>query len=98
MVSALINEKAANDLSLIPLSNDTVKKRIDGLSSNIKEQLLERVRMCPYFALQLNESTDITKKRPYCAMLDMSTREIFSKTFFSSPRWYILQLKKYLTA
>ena len=28
MVSALINEKAANDLSLIPLSNDTVKKTV----------------------------------------------------------------------
>jgi hypothetical protein len=62
MVSALISEKAAKDLSLIPLSNNTVKKRIVSLSENIKEQLLERVRMSPYFALQLDESTDITNK------------------------------------
>lgn len=59
MVSALINEKAAKDLSIISLSNNTVKKRID---ENIKQQLLERIRMSPYFALQLDESTDITNK------------------------------------
>jgi hypothetical protein len=36
MVSAMVGEKAAKDLNLVALSNDTVKKRIDKISDNIK--------------------------------------------------------------
>jgi hypothetical protein len=37
MVSAVVEEKAAKDLNLVALSNDTVKKRIDKISDNVKE-------------------------------------------------------------
>jgi len=85
MVSALINKKAAKDLSIISLSNDTVKKRIDDLSANIKEQLLERIRMSPYFALQLNESTDITNKATLlCYVRYEHKRNIFEDLLFIS--------------
>jgi len=62
MVSEMIGEEAANSLNKITLSNDTIKKRIDGLSGNIKEQLLRRINKSDYFSLQLDESTDITNK------------------------------------
>jgi hypothetical protein len=62
MVSAMIDEKAANSLNKIALSNDTVKKRTHGLSGNIKEQLLRRINKSDYFSLQLDGSTDITNK------------------------------------
>ena len=42
MVSALINKEAATDLSLISLSNDTVKRRNNSLSANVKEQLIKK--------------------------------------------------------
>ncbi|KAL4136257.1 hypothetical protein QTP88_007808 [Uroleucon formosanum] len=60
MVSAMIGEEAANSLNKIALSNDTIKKRIDRLSGNIKEQLLKRINKSDYFSLQLDErvSTD----------------------------------------
>lgn len=61
MVSTLISEQATQELSIISLSNDTVKRRIDGLKVNIKKQLLERIHLFPYFALQLDKSMDINK-------------------------------------
>lgn len=61
MVSIMISKEAANNLNLISLSNDTIKKRIDSLSGNIKELLL-RINECDYFSLQLDESSDITNK------------------------------------
>jgi hypothetical protein len=62
MVSAMIGEEATNSLNKIALSNDIIKKRIDSLSINIKEQLLRRINKNDYFSLQLDESTDITNK------------------------------------
>jgi len=58
----MIGKEAENSLNKIALSNDTMKKRIDGLSGNIKEQLLRRINKSDYFSLQLDESTDITNK------------------------------------
>jgi predicted CoA-binding protein len=43
MVSAVVGEKAAKVLNFVALSNDTVKKRIDKISDNVKEQLIERI-------------------------------------------------------
>ncbi|XP_074039499.1 zinc finger BED domain-containing protein 5-like [Leptinotarsa decemlineata] len=59
MVEAVLGEKAANEIEKIPLSNDTVKRRIVEMSSSIEEQLLLQLRECNYFALQVDESTDI---------------------------------------
>lgn len=60
MVEAVLGEKAAKEIEKIPLSNDTVKRRIVEMSSSIEEQLLLQLRECNYFALQVDESTDIT--------------------------------------
>uniref|UniRef100_A0A8D0KS80 HAT C-terminal dimerisation domain-containing protein n=1 Tax=Strix occidentalis caurina TaxID=311401 RepID=A0A8D0KS80_STROC len=76
---------SAKDLSIIPLSNDTVKRQIDGLSANIKEQLLERIRLSPYFALQLDESMDITNKATLlCYVRYQPERNVFEDILFIS--------------
>jgi hypothetical protein len=48
-----------NELKTIILSRDTVSLRIENMLDNIKSQLLNRLRG-NYFAMQLDESTDIT--------------------------------------
>lgn len=60
MVQAVLGEKAAKEIQKIPLSNNTVKRRIVDMSSNIEEQLSLQLQQCTYFALQVDESTDVT--------------------------------------
>lgn len=60
MVQAVLGEKAAKEIQKVPLSNNTVKRRIDDMSSNIEETLILQLQECTYFALQIDESTDVT--------------------------------------
>uniref|UniRef100_A0A671W2C9 DUF4371 domain-containing protein n=1 Tax=Sparus aurata TaxID=8175 RepID=A0A671W2C9_SPAAU len=59
MCRIMIGDSAAAKLSAVPLSNDTVAKRISDMSNGIREQLIEFIKKSPYYALQLDESTDI---------------------------------------
>ena len=61
MCKAVLNGKCSTKLKEIPLSNNTVSRRIDAISNDIKAQLLERLKQT-YFAIQLDESTDIAGK------------------------------------
>jgi hypothetical protein len=56
----LFSERHVNEVSLISLSDNTVKRRIDEMAQNVKDILLERLRHSEYFALQLGESQDIS--------------------------------------
>ncbi|CAK6977529.1 SCAN domain-containing protein 3-like [Scomber scombrus] len=60
MCEAVLGAEAANKLKVVPLSNDTVKRRIEELSADIQSQLLDRLRSCEQFSIQLDESTDIS--------------------------------------
>jgi len=60
MVHTVLGEKAAKELDKIPLSNKSVKRRIDTMASNIEEILVTQLKICSYFSLQVDESTDIT--------------------------------------
>jgi len=61
------------------LSNDTIKKRIDGLSGNIKEQLLRKINKSDYFSLQLDESTNITNKSVLLCYVRYEYKNIISE-------------------
>ncbi len=56
----MVGEEAANKIKSIPLSNDTVSRRIKDISFDVKSQLTERLRSCEQFALQLDECTDVS--------------------------------------
>ena len=47
-------------IELIRLSAETVKRRIDDMAIDCKEQLLSEIRACDYFPIQLDESTTIS--------------------------------------
>ncbi|KAL4088791.1 hypothetical protein QTP88_023875 [Uroleucon formosanum] len=59
MVSAMLGDKASNELSTVSLSNNTVKNRIVEMSENIKEQFISNIKTSKFYSLQLDESTDI---------------------------------------
>lgn len=45
---------------MVPLSDNTVSRRIQDLASEVKKILIQRIQESRFFAIQLDESTDVT--------------------------------------
>uniref|UniRef100_F6WI10 Uncharacterized protein n=1 Tax=Ciona intestinalis TaxID=7719 RepID=F6WI10_CIOIN len=60
MVSIMIGEPASKSLQKIPLSNNTIARRIDKIALDVNDQLMSAIRG-KVFALQLDEATDSNK-------------------------------------
>ncbi|XP_078487698.1 zinc finger BED domain-containing protein 5-like [Ciona intestinalis] len=61
LVRHLIGEKDVAKLESVSLSNDTVKRRINEMATDIADQVTAGIRASKYgFAIQVDESTDIT--------------------------------------
>lgn len=56
----MFGEEYAAKINNIPMSNDTVSRRILAISNDIKLQLIEKLKLTPYYAIQLDESTDVS--------------------------------------
>lgn len=60
-MNTTLEAKAANNINLISVSNDTVKNNTEGMSCNIKKQLISIALKSQYYLLQLDEHTAISK-------------------------------------
>ncbi|XP_013791861.1 protein ZBED8-like [Limulus polyphemus] len=69
IVSTMLGNEAAMKISKIPLSNDTVNKRILEMSSDIEKNVCGNKLQCSDFAQQVDESTDITNKAQLIAFI-----------------------------
>ena len=75
--------EAANKLQIIPISNDTVKRRIINMAVDLEEKVIKQVKKSKYFATQLDESINLSN----CAILVFFVRyvneESIMKAFLS---------------
>ena len=55
-------DAAVKKIAQVPLSASTVIRRIGKIAEDIETQLLERINTSPWYALQVDESTDIDNK------------------------------------
>jgi zinc finger BED domain-containing protein 5/7/8/9 len=55
----MIGDKAKQIFDRVPLSKNTVHRRIIDMSNNVKQMLLSVIFQSRYYALQVDESTDI---------------------------------------
>jgi hypothetical protein len=62
IVESMLGEGAEKEISVVPLSNDIISRLIDDMSSDIHINVAEKVSDGRIFALQLDESTDTSKK------------------------------------
>ena len=69
IVETILGSDAADTVSKVPLSNDTILRRIEDLSSDTNDQICEHFDMQgkddelpQLWSLQVNESTDSTEK------------------------------------
>lgn len=60
VVKIMISQEAAKDIEKIPASAETISRRINDISNDIKLTLIEKLRVSGVFALQVDESTDIS--------------------------------------
>ncbi|XP_064412766.1 protein FAM200B-like [Latimeria chalumnae] len=77
MCTELLGESAAKKLKTIPLSNDTIRRRICGISEDIKLQTTDRLSVTDCFVLQLDESTDVSNH----AILLVYVRHVWESDF-----------------
>ncbi|CAH2001829.1 unnamed protein product [Acanthoscelides obtectus] len=57
-----LREDADQKMKSISLSNNTVKRRIDDIATDIKSQIIIKVKLSPCFAINCDESTDIVNR------------------------------------
>ncbi|KAE8737121.1 hypothetical protein FOCC_FOCC017419 [Frankliniella occidentalis] len=87
----MFDKSKAEVLQCIPLSNNTVKRRVDNCAQDIEEQLLNKIKKSPLYALQLDESTDTEAKAQvmclvrYCSVDDNGKKIIEEDFLFCLP-------------
>ena len=83
---AILGDKYAKQMQNIPLSNDTVSRRIEDMASDVETQLLKKIHFSQIFAVQLDESTDNTNKAillVYVRFIDKDNKKL-SEEFLTS--------------
>ncbi|GFV12361.1 zinc finger MYM-type protein 6 [Trichonephila clavipes] len=75
MTSLTHGDKYRNELKTVPLSRDTVSRWISEMSRNIESEVIKRIQNSSVFALQVDETTDITKM----SLLIIYVRFIFNE-------------------
>ena len=67
LVERVFGEQAVAKLNAVSLSDDTMRRRIEEMSDDIADQILAAIKELKFqFAIQVDESTDITN---YCQLL-----------------------------
>ncbi|CAM4643212.1 unnamed protein product [Lepidochelys kempii] len=55
----MVGEPAAKKVAQVPLSDDTIARRIHDLAHDMEDQLIGQIKLAKYFSLKLDERTDL---------------------------------------
>ncbi|XP_064083904.1 zinc finger MYM-type protein 6-like [Macrobrachium nipponense] len=60
MAEIMLDKKTADQLKAVPLSHQTVSRRLSEMSADITDQVVNKLKASQSFALQVDESTDFS--------------------------------------
>ena len=88
-VGTMINNDAVDLMKLIPLSHQTISRKIEDMSKDINEELSNhfnegKSEIEKYWAIQVDESTDISNKSQLGAFLRIVLNENIETQFVSA--------------
>lgn len=75
MVSRVISPQEALKLKNIPLSNDSIARRISDMTENVKDQLKEKLKQSEFISIQIDESTDVAGCSQFLCFVRYETGE-----------------------
>lgn len=79
IVTEMLGEDAAKKIDRVPLSDNTVSRRISDVAEDVSTQLLEQVGASDYFAPQLEESTDVANAAELLVYIRFAEEILFCK-------------------
>ena len=78
--------KKLETLKTIPLSDTTVGRHIEEMASDVKMQLIEKLKLSDSFSLQIDESTDIANDAQLLAFVRYEDKGTMCEEFlFCTP-------------
>jgi hypothetical protein len=83
IVKSMLGEAAEREISKVPLSNDTIARRIEDMSSDIQKQVAEKLNDGAKFALQFDESIDTSKKCQVMSYVGFLNGESLAEQFLA---------------
>lgn len=60
VVRCMLGEDQEKKINNIPLSNNTISRRIQDMSDDVEQTIISRIKNSIFFAIQVDESTDVT--------------------------------------
>jgi hypothetical protein len=85
VVRCMLGEKAAKKIDLVPFSNDTLSRRINGMSSYVETTVVQRVKKSQNYVLQLDESTDVANLGIFLVFVRYINRDTKEELLFCRP-------------
>lgn len=82
IVEEMLGPEAAKEIAKVPLSNNTISRRINDMSADIESVVLEKIHSSEKFALQLDESTDISGHAQLLANVRFVDGDAIRENFF----------------
>ncbi|XP_060755409.1 SCAN domain-containing protein 3-like [Neoarius graeffei] len=84
----MVDKKAADAIRSVPLSNDTICRRVDEMAGDIVQQVTDKLKGAGSFVLQLDESTDVNGEAQlimFARFKDDTVNDIVEHIVFCKP-------------